>query len=394
MTLNILLSLGLVMLLGLISSGLIRKIKMPSVTAYLLLGVLIGPYCLGIITDRIINASGLISNIVLSFIAFGIGQNLSRQIFREIGREVFTITLGQGLGATLFVVAALYFFVDVPFFVALSFGAIATATAPAAVVMVVREFRAKGRFTDTLLGVVALDDGLGLMFFAIIIAVAKSMTGVHGEILPMALSGVLHGTIEVFGSILLGLFLGLLLSFFSRYVTNVSELLIYTLGFIFLNSGISLFLGLSVLISNMTMSGILININKTGFKFFESIRTIDSPFYLLFFVLAGANLEFAILKSIGMIGAVYIVSRMAGKILGVFLSAHISGASKTIRDYLGLALAPQAGVALGMAMIIKSVFPEQGNLIMSTIIATTIIYEIFGPVLTKISLQAAGNIEN
>lgn len=393
MTINTLLSLGLIFLLGLTASGLIRKIKMPSVTAYLILGILIGPSFLGLISDKIVSSSGLISNIVLSFIAFSIGQNFLRERMREIGKSVFSITLGQGLGAALIVTAAVYFLTDKPFFIAMSFGAIATATAPAAVVMVVREFRAKGKFTDMLLGVVALDDGLGLMFFALILAVAKSMAGVPGAILPAAFSGVMHGLIEIIGAVVLGLILGWALSFFSKYVTNASELLIYVLGFILLNAGLSLFLGVSVLLSNMAMAGMLININKTGFRFFDSLRSIDSPFFLLFFVLAGANLEFNLLGSIGVIGVVYIVARMAGKIIGTFLSAEIISAPREIRKYLGIALAPQAGIALGMAMIIKNVFPEEGSFIMSTIIATTVVYEIFGPVLTKYALQKAGSIE-
>lgn len=393
MTINTLLSLGIILLLGLVLGGLIRKIKMPSITAYLILGILIGPYFLGLISDKIISASGLISNVVLSFIAFSIGQNFSREIFREIGKDVIAITFGQGLGAALVVAAAIFFLTDKPFFVAISFGAIATATAPAAVVMVVREFRSKGKFTDTLLSVVALDDGIGLMFFALVLAVAKSIAGVHVNILPEAFSGILHGLIEIVGAVVLGLLLGWILSFFSKYVTSASELLICTLGFILLNAGLSLFLGFSLLLSNMAMAGMLVNISKTGFRFFDSIRSIDSPFYLLFFVLAGANLEIRLLKVIGLIGIIYIVARMFGKFMGVFLSAQIVGAPRKIRNYLGLGLAPQAGVALGMAMIIKNVFPKEGGFIMSTIIATTVIYEIFGPVLTKFALQSAGDIE-
>ena len=152
-------------------------------------------------------------------------------------------------------------------------------------------------------------------------------------------------------------------------------------------------MGFSVLLSNMAMAAILININTTSFKFFSSLRNIDSPFYLLFFVLAGANLEINMLREIGVLGLVYIFSRLLGKFAGSFVSAQAIGAARNVRNYLGLGLAPQAGVALGMAMIIKSVFPREGALIMSTIVATTIIYEIIGPVLTRYALIWAGDIE-
>ncbi len=389
---NTLLSLGIILLLGLVGSGVIRKVKMPAITSYILLGILIGPCFLGFISRGIVDSSGLISNVVLSFIAFSIGQNFSKNRLRGIGRDVLYITIGQGIGAVLFTTAAIYFFTEKSFVVAILFGAIATATAPAAVVMVVREFRASGRFTNTLLGVVALDDGLGLMFFALILAIAKSMTGIQSHVLSVVFSGVIHGAVEIIGAVFLGLFLGWILSVFSKYVTTQAELLIFTLGFILFNSGVSLYLGVSVLLSNMAMAAILININKAGPKFFDSIRSIDSPFYLLFFVLAGANLDVKLLKVMGGIGVVYIIARMLGKIAGVFVTGEIIGISDKIRNYLGIGLAPQAGVALGMAMIMKNVFPAEGAFIMSTIIATTVIYEIIGPIMTKLALQASGDI--
>ncbi|MFC2061266.1 cation:proton antiporter [Elusimicrobiota bacterium] len=394
MSINTLLSLGLILLLGLIASALIRKIKMPAITAYLVLGIVIGPAVLNIISEKIIISSGLISNVVLSFIAFSIGQNFSKKRFSEIGNSVVLITIAQGLGAALAVGAAIYFLTNSTMFVVLALAAIAPATAPAAVVMVVREYKAKGRFTDTLLGVVALDDALGLIFFALLLAVLKSIMVLQGEFIPSALWGIYNGLIEVAGAIVLGGVLGLILSLFSKYVNKSTELLIYTLGFVLFNAGLSLYLGFSVLLSSMAMAAVLVNIVEAPFRFFDSIRSIDSPFYLLFFVLAGANLEFNMLKVMGVIGGIYIIARLVGKILGVFIGAQIAGSSSKIKNYLGIGLAPQAGVALGMALIVSSVFPKEGKLVMSIIVATTVIYEIFGPLLTKVALHAAGEIEN
>jgi Kef-type K+ transport system membrane component KefB len=390
---NVILSLGFILLAGLVAATIIKSFKLPTITAYLVLGIIIGPHFLGFISNRVIASSGLISNIVLSFIAFSIGQNFSRDRFRQIGKVAIIISISEAVFAAAAVGIGLVLLTDLPLFVVLSFAAIAPATAPAAIVMVVRQFGAKGKFTDTLLAVVALDDSWGLMIFALILAVAKSMTGSHTNIFSLAISGVFHGMIEIFGAIALGCILGTVLSKFAKYVKNQSDTLTYTLGFILLNAGLSLFLDVSVLLSNMAMAAVIVNINKTGFKFFEALRNIDAPFYLLFFVLAGANLELGMVSSMGIIGIVYLVARVAGKIIGVYVGGTISAAGEDIKKYLGIGLAPQAGVALGMAMIIKNVFPKEGGFIMSTIIATTVVYEIIGPVFTKMSLRKAGNLK-
>ncbi|MFW6172410.1 MAG: cation:proton antiporter [Elusimicrobiota bacterium] len=393
MNLNSLFSLGLIFLFALVSSGFIKKIKLPTVTAYLLFGIAAGPSLLNIISQGVIASSGIVTNIVLSFIAFSLGQNFSKQRFREIGSSVISLTIGQVFGALIIVTSAIYYLTDQPLFVALSFGAIATATAPASVVMVVRESKAKGRFTDTLLGVVAFDDGAGLIIFALILAVAKSLAGVHENMVTLAFSGVLKGVIEIFGAIVIGALFGWMTSLFSRFVLNPSELLIYTLGFILVNAGLSSVLGVSVLLSGMVMGAVLVNVDKTSFKFFESLRKIDSPFYLLFFVLSGANLDLKMIKVIGMVGVIYIIARMVGKILGVFITSEIIGASKQISKYLGIGLAPQAGVALGMAMLVNNVFEVEGNFILSIIIASTVIFELFGPALTKYVLFKTKSIQ-
>ncbi|MDA3793385.1 MAG: cation:proton antiporter [Elusimicrobia bacterium] len=390
---NVILSLGFILLAGLVAATIIKSFKFPTITAYLVLGIIIGPHFLGFISNRVIASSGLISNIVLSFIAFSIGQNFSRDRFRQIGKVAISISISEAVFAAAAVGIGLALLTDLPLFVVLSFAAIAPATAPAAIVMVVRQFGAKGKFTDTLLAVVALDDSWGLMIFALILAVAKSMTGSHTNIFSLAISGVFHGMIEIFGAIALGCILGTVLSKLAKYVKNQSDTLTYTLGFILLNAGLSLFLDVSVLLSNMAMAAVIVNINKTGFKFFEALRNIDAPFYLLFFVLAGANLELGMVSSMGIIGIVYLVARVAGKIIGVYVGGTISAAGEDIKKYLGIGLAPQAGVALGMAMIIKNVFPKEGGFIMSTIIATTVVYEIIGPVFTKMSLRKAGNLK-
>ena len=399
MDINTAFSLGIILLAGLLSAKLIRKLKIPTITAYLLLGIIIGPACFNLVSEGILTSSGLISNVVLSFIAFSIGQNFSLERFRKIGRTVLSISIGEVLLAWIVVTLSIWFFLKQPFYIALIFGAIAPATAPAAIVMVTREYKARGTFTETLLGVVAIDDAWGIILFAFCLAIAKSLAGAQEFVVTSALSGALHAGIEIGGALVLGGIMGWVLSKLSRFITNSADLLIYTLGFILFNCGIAIWLGLSVLLANMVLGAVLVNINKTSFKFFDIVRTVDSPFYLLFFVLAGVSLDVLLLKSLSALGLVYIFMRLVGKMSGATIAAYLSKAGSNVKKNIGLGLVPQAGVALGLALIAKSTFTEEisgvnvGNIIFSTIVATTVFYELIGPLCTKFALKRAGDIE-
>jgi len=202
-----------------------------------------------------------------------------------------------------------------------------------------------------------------------------------------------NSLLSIFGAFVLGGTLAILLSIFYRFIHTQTELLIFTLGFIFLNIGLAIWLHLSVLLASMFLGAILINVHRYSFKFFDALKCIDSPLFLLFFVLAGANLEISILPKLGLIGLAYLIFRVIGKMTGASLGARISNASQSIRKYLGLGLVPQAGVALGVALIAKNDFPAVGEMIFTTIIATTVIYELIGPLCTKYALQKAGEIQ-
>ena len=388
---NTILGLGFILLTGLFSARLINKIKFPAVTAYLLLGIFIGPSVFKLIPKDIIVSSGLISNIVLGIIAFGIGQNFSRDNFRKIGKSVIWISVLEACGAWIFVTLVFLIILRQPFYLSLLFGAISSATAPAATVMVIREYRAKGNFTDTLLGVVAIDDAWCLIIFAISLAISQAIYA-HMLATFFLIKVFLSSILSIFGAFILGGIVAMLLTYLSRYLRTQTELLIFTLGFVFLNIGIAMWLKLSVLLANMFLGAILVNIHKTSFNFFDSLKTVDSPLFLLFFVLAGANLEIGILSKLGLIGLAYLIFRVAGKVIGASLGARISNASKSIKRYLGLGLVPQAGVALGCALVAKSDFPKVGGMIFTTIVATTVIYELVGPLCTKYALQKAGEV--
>ncbi|MBU1038057.1 MAG: cation:proton antiporter [Candidatus Omnitrophica bacterium] len=388
---NTVLGLGFILFAGLLSAKLVKKIGFPAVTAYLLLGILIGPSLLKVVPKAVLASSGLISNIVLGIIAFGIGQNFSRYQMRRIGRSVLWISVLEACGAWILVTAIFYLILRQPFYLSMLFGSIASATAPAATVMVIREYRAKGNFTDTLLGVVAIDDAWCLIIFAVSLAIAQAIYAY--QVAPFFLLKVLgESLLSIGGAFVLGALSAFLLSVLYRFIHTPTELLILTMGLVFINIGIAIWLNLSVLLASMFLGTVLVNINRYSFKFFDSLKMIASPLFLLFFVLAGANLEIKILGSIGMLGLFYLIFRVVGKMLGANLGARIAHASTSVRKYLSYALVPQAGVALGCALIAKTDFPEAGNMIFTTIVATTVIYELFGPLLTKYALRKAGDI--
>jgi Kef-type K+ transport system membrane component KefB len=388
---NSILSIGCILILGLFSGKWIKRIKLPTITAYIVLGIAIGPWGLNLVSGNVLGTSGLVSNIVLGFIAFSLGQNFSLTTFRIIGKSVFWISLCEACGAWILVTSVFYFLLHQPFYISLIFGAISSATAPAATMMVVREYKAKGSFTDTLLGVVALDDAWCLIIFAISLAVAKA-ANIHAA-LPVSIApAIRNAAMHIVGAFGISALMAWILSYLSAYARNQTELLIYTLGFVFISIGLALHFGFSVLLSTMFLGAILVNINKVSFKFFDSIRTIDSPLYLVFFVLAGANLDIPILSSLGTFGLVYFIFRLLGKLSGASLGALIGGASRRVMKFIGFGLVPQAGVALGVALIVKDAFPRVGGIIFSTIVATTILYEIVGPLCTKLGLSKAGEI--
>ncbi len=391
MHLDPILSLGIIFLSGYGVLKLINVLKIPTVTGDLLLGIIIGEEILNLVSPHILSASSFISNLVLGLIAFAIGQNFSMERFRKLGRSIILISIMEAAGAWITVTLVFHFLLGKELYISLLFGAIASATAPAATVMVIREYRAKGVFTNILLGVVAIDDAWCLMIFSISLAAARALAAhVGGSFL---LTSLLKAIIEIFGALALGTVAGVIFNKLSSSVKSAVGAQIYTLGFILTVIGLAIHLKFSILLSSMALGATLVNMKGTSQRYFESIRSIESPLYLLFFVLAGANLELASLKHIGLIGLTYLVARVTGKAVGAAIGGLLSGAPANVRKYMGFALVPQAGVALGVALIAKADFPEFGGTIFDTIVATTVVYELIGPILTKFALTKAGEIK-
>ena len=389
---NPILSLAIIFILSFFFARLAKKLKIPTITAYVVLGILLSPSLLNLISDSFLSKTDFFSNIVLGMIAFALGESFSLGVLRRVGRLVVAISISASLFPWLLVTLATWLIFNKPFYIALVFGAIAAATAPAAVVMVTQEYKSKGEFTDTLLGVVAIDDAWALVIFGLSLSLANSF--VHGGYDFFSITrDLLKTVIEIGGSFLSGALIAIIFNKLSRFINTMKERLIYTLGFLFLVIGLAISFNFSILLSCMFFGAVLSNTNQKSFQFFDALREIDTPLYLIFFVLAGASLKISVLSTAMALTAGFIIFRTIGKVAGSYLGAKIVDASSAIKKYMGLALIPQAGVALACALIAKhSIGGFWGDKILAVTVASTIIFELIGPGLTKFSLGKAGEI--
>lgn len=410
---QILLSLSVALLSGLLLSRLAKLAKLPAVTAYLVAGILIGPYCLGQLgvpglgfaSQAEIEAVDILSDVALGFIAFSIGNEFRLSQLKKIGKQATIVGIFQAVVTTLVVDAALialHFILPdkLPLSAALVLGAIASATAPAATLMVVKQYKAKGKVTDILLPVVALDDAVGLVLFAVSFGVAKALqTGAIS-----VLSIVVEPLLEIILSLGLGAAMGYLFNLCERFFHSRSKRLAVSVAFVLLTIGLSMLkfeiggvrIGFSSLLVCMMLGTIFCNVCDFSEELMDRVDRWTAPLFVVFFVLSGAELELSVFTDIMivLIGIVYILSRSAGKYAGANVSARLAGCDDTIVKYLGVTLLPQAGVALGMAnMVMNS--PElgaQGVLIANITLFAVLIYELVGPALTKTALMKAGDI--
>lgn len=386
--LNIYTYLAIAIILSLLSGKLMKLIKLPNVTGYLVFGLLAGPYCLNIIPGDIIGAFSVIPNIALGFIAFSIGAEFKLPYLKMVGKAPVIIAFTEAFGAVIAVDAILLLTGnDVPF--SLVLGAIAAATAPAATLMVVRQYKAKGPVTNTLLPVVAIDDAVALVAFGLSVAVAKAI-GSKGSVSLAAT--LLNPVVEIIGALIFGALLGVLLKFLASWFTGRGNRLSAAAAFVLLCIGVSEMAGISSLLACMSMSAVFVNISNVSDKVFEQVDRFTPPVFMLFFFISGAELDITILPSVGIIGLMYVIFRIIGKIAGTALGAKISHAGAAVKKYLGYTLVPQAGVAIGLAGLAISIVPDYGNKIKTIILCATVVYELTGPVITKLALKRAGEI--
>ena len=406
-----LLSLSIALFVGLMLSRLAKLVKLPAVTAYLVAGILIGPYLLGafgvkglgFVSMEDVNSYGILCDVALGFIAFSIGNEFRLSQLKKTGKQATIIGIFQAVFTTLLVDAALiglHFIIpdQLPLPSAIVLGAVASATAPAATLMVVRQYKAKGPVTDILLPIVALDDAVGLVLFAVSFGVAKALIQGHVDLLSV----VLEPIVEVVGSLVLGTVMGFLFNYFERFFHSRSKRLAMSVTFVLMTvalSQITLSVGgvhvaFSSLLVCMMLGTIFCNVCDFSEELMDRVDRWTAPLFILFFVLSGAELELATFQNVLVVcvGVVYIVFRSAGKYFGATISAKAAKCDPNIVKYLGITLLPQAGVALGMAMKAEALGP-QGAIVANITLFSVLIYELIGPFLTKVALLKAGEIK-
>ncbi|MBO7155881.1 MAG: cation:proton antiporter [Clostridia bacterium] len=398
---NAILGVALAMVFGLILNRIMKLFNLPNVTGYLIAGILVGPYCMNFLNENSIHDISFITTIALGFIAFSIGGEFKLETIKKLGGKVITITVLQAMLAVAFVMASLFVvqaikpeLVSTPVILILS--AVATATAPAATLMVVRQYKAKGPVTDTLLPVVALDDAIGLIVFAICFGIAKVLAG-GGELTAKTIA--LLPLLEIVLSLSIGTALGVVLAFLCKLFKSRANRLCCTVCVVLVAVGLCqieiLGVHMSSLLICMMIGAGFTNCRDDAIIILDGPERWTPPLFMLFFVISGAELNLSQIPYIGVIGIVYIAFRSLGKYLGAYLGGAVTKAEKPVRRYLGITLLPQAGVAIGMAQTVANepALQSVASGIVTVVLCATLIYELVGPLLTKICLKAAGEIK-
>ena len=394
-TVILILYLAALMACGLLLTRFLSLLKLPNVTAYLIAGLILSPFSFGIISEEVITKLSFLSTLALGFIAFSIGFCFKLDHLKELGSKIYTITIVQALSTALIVdlaMLALHFIAPDKIALAEVFvlGAIATATAPAATLLVVKQYKAKGTVTDTLLPVVAIDDAVGLIIFSISFSISKVLA--NGTALTFS-STVLSPLREIGLSLLIGAAIGFALSFATRFFRSRANRVTLIIICVFLGVGISEWLDLSSLLLCMMIGAIYCNAVKETDRVMEVYDRWTHPLYVIFFVLSGAELNVRMILSVGIVGIVYFAFRSLGKYFGARVGATLAHAEPNVKKYLGITLLPQAGVAIGMSAVVMSAMPEFGESIRTVVLCATLVYELIGPLLTKLALTKAGEIQ-
>ena len=406
-----LLPLTLALFAGLMLSRLTKTFNLPAVTAYLVAGILIGPFCLGALgIDKLgftsldgVKHYDLLSEVALGFIAFTMGNEFRVEALKKVGKKAVVIAIFQAIVATIFVDAALiglHFLMPhkLPLSAAITLGAIATATAPAATLMVVKQYKADGPLTRMLLPVVALDDMVGLVVFAISFGIARAIEQGHVEIVSILVDPL----VEVVASLILGGVIGFAFHWIEQFFHSRSKRMSISVMFVFLAVSLSqlhfslgpVTIGFSSLLVCMAMGTIFCNLCSFSEELMDRIDRWTGPLMVLFFVLSGADLNFTVFADWGIIlaGVVYILFRSLGKIYGANISAKFTHCEPSIQKYLGITLLPQAGVSLGMSLTAMSL-GAPGQIIRNVALFAVLVYELVGPLMTRIALQKAGEVK-
>ncbi|RKY39791.1 MAG: hypothetical protein DRP76_03045 [Candidatus Omnitrophota bacterium] len=392
---GIFLFIGLAILSGFLGGKLSHKVKFPSVVGYLIAGLFLGPSFLNFLHPQILDKLVIFGDLALSIIAFIIGSELNFSNLKKLGKSITTIIFSESFFAFFLVTIGVYLLTR-KLYLALVLGAIAPASAPAGTAVVLQEYKAKGPLTRALYAVVGFDDGLGIIIFAFASAIAKLIMGGNSKgIIEKAIGGPI---LEITGSLILGVIFGFLLGFSVRNLRRKGDILTLSLATIFILTGISKSFHFSLILSNLTLGMIFANFFLfANRRVQEVLNSIAPPIYIIFFVIAGAHLNIKLLPAMGLLGLVYVICRTLGLVGGASFGATVTGAPSVIRKYLGWGILSQAGVAIGLAVLVVMEFSPLGSegkalalTVINTVTATTILFEILGPIGVKYAITKAG----
>lgn len=384
---EILLSLSIILFSGFIMTRLTNTLNMPKVSGYILAGILIGPYCFNFIPSSITKGMSFVSDLALSFISFGVGKFFKKEVLMRTGKRIIIVTLIEALAAGVPVTLLLKVIFGLDWEFALILGAIATATAPASTMMTINQYHAKGEFVDTLMQIMAMDNVVCLLAFSVVSAVingkASGNLSANDILMPLFYNLVI---------IICGVFCGYFLSCLLVPTRSRDNRLILAIAMLLGLSGICSTIDISPLLSCMVFGAVYINLTRDK-KLFRQINSFTPPVMAMFFIISGMNLDILALKTVGAIGISYFAIRIIGKYIGTYVSCMIVNTSREIRNYMGFALIPQAGVAIGLAFLGQRMFPpETGNLLLTIILASSVLYEMVGPVSARMALIMSGSI--
>lgn len=386
---NIYIKLALVILFGICGGIISKKFNLPNVTGYIIAGLFLGPSFFNVITSEQKPIIDFVNEFALGIIGFSMGSEFKLSDLKKLGKDVFVITLMEVLGVLVLVFVMMYFVLGKSFVFSIIIASMSAATAPAGTVMVIRQYRAYGPLTKTILPVAALDDVLGIISFGISLSLAKMSLG-NQDVGPLAM--VLNPLLEIAGSLVLGAVLGAIFTYLVKKIKSKEDELSAIILTIFLATGLANWLGLSALLVNMMLGTMLVNYHVNSKKVFDNINSFAPTLNLMFFTFAGASLDLSILFSIGILGLVYALARAAGKIFGASLGAKIVGSKDTIAKYLGMSLLAQGGVSIGLSMIVARELPAYASEIITVILFSVLVFEILGPILAKIAITKAGEV--
>lgn len=385
---QVVLSLAVMLFAGFLMTRLTKLVRLPNVTGYILAGVLIGPYLLDLIPQDVVQGMDFVTDVALAFIAFGVGKYFRLSRLRQNGRKVLILTVFEALTAAvlIFLVMAFVFRLSIPF--SLLLGAIGSATAPASTIMTIRQYKAKGEFVDVLLQIVALDDAVALLAFSVCAAVAQGMESGGDIRVQTVVLPILYNLM----ALVVGALAGWLLHWLVGENRSSQHRLVLVAGMLLAITGMCSALDVSPLLACMVMGAVYINVSGNK-KVFKQVNGFTPPIQLLFFVLSGMRMDLTALKAAGLIGVVYFLVRILGKYAGAWLGAVVGKASLPIRRYMGLALIPQAGVSIGLAVLGQRILPTESGVLLSTIILSSgVLYEMIGPACAKAAIFLSGSV--